>query len=127
MGAAILRALEIPTSQILAVTDPVAPAIRADDARFQYWGRWDQRNSGTSGAVTVNTGSTILLQFQGTQLTLHFTTTQYSHQVPTLWLEVDDGDWNVVNPVEELSVAKAPLPAGKHVVQIGRASCRERV
>jgi len=47
IAAAILQALEVPITQILEATDVAQPAIRADDTRVQYWGRWDQRNAAT--------------------------------------------------------------------------------
>jgi lysophospholipase L1-like esterase len=125
IAAAILQALEVPISQILEATEFAQPAIRADDTRLQYWGRWDQRTAATTGAATVNTGSTIIARFQGTQLTLHFTTTQYSHQFPTLWLQVDEGEWKVVRPAEELRISPAPLPTGTHVVRLVVKGFRE--
>lgn len=125
IAAAILQALEVPISQILGATEVAQPAIRADDTRLQYWGRWDQRSAATTGAVTVNTGSTILARFQGTHITLHFTTTQYSHQFPTLWLQVDEGEWKAVRPAEELRISPAALPAGSHVVRLVVKGFRE--
>jgi lysophospholipase L1-like esterase len=125
IAAAILRALEVPTTQILEATDVAVPAIRADDTRLQYWGRWDQRNAATTGAVTVNTGSTIIARFQGTHITLHFTTTQYSHQFPSLWLQVDEEEWKVVRPADELRISPTALPAGSHVVRLVVKGFRE--
>ena len=125
IAAAILQALEVPITQILEATDASQPAIPADDARLQYWGRWDQRNARTTGAVTVNTGSTIIARFEGTHITLHFTTTQYSHQFPTLWLQVDEGEWKVVRPAEELPISPAPLAAGNHIVRLVVKGFRE--
>jgi lysophospholipase L1-like esterase len=125
IAAAILQALEVPITQILEATDVNQPAIRADDTRLQYWGRWDQRTAATTGAVTVNTGSTIIARFRGPDLTFHFTTTQYSHQFPTLWLQVDEGEWKVVRPAEELRISPAPLPAGTHVVRLVVKGFRE--
>lgn len=125
IAAAILQALQVPITQILELTDVDAPAIRADDTRLQYWGRWDQRNAATTGAVTVNTGSTIIARFHGTHITLHFTTTQYSHQFPTLWLQVDDSEWKVVRPAEELRISPTPLAAGSHVVRLVVKGFRE--
>ena len=125
IAAAILQALEIPITQILEATDASQPAIRADDTRLQYWGRWDQRSAATTGAVTVNTGSTIITRFQGTDVTLHFTTTQYSHQFPTLWLQIDEGEWKVVRPAEDLRISRMPLAAGTHVVRLVVKGFRE--
>jgi len=125
IAAAILRALEVPMTQILEATEVTPVVIRADDARLQYWGRWDQRNAATSGAVTVNTGSTILIRFQGTHVTLHLTTTHYSQQFPTLWLQVDDGEWKVVRPAEDLRISPTPLPAGNHLVRLVVKGFRE--
>jgi len=125
IAAAILQALEVPIAQILDATDESLPAVRADDTRLQYWGRWDQRNAGTTGAVTVNTGSTIIARFEGTHITLHFTTTQYSHQFPTLWMQVDEGEWKVVRPAEELRISSAPLAARSHVVRLVVKGFRE--
>jgi len=125
IAAAILHALEVPITQILEATDVAAPAIRADDARLRYWGRWDQRNAAATGAVTVNTGSTIHARFEGTHITLHFTTAQYSHQFPTLWLQVDEGEWKVVRPLEELRISPTALPTGSHVVRLVVKGFRE--
>ena len=54
MAAAILRALDVPMTQILQATDPLTPQFTANDEHLQYWGRWDRRNAATSGAVAVN-------------------------------------------------------------------------
>ena len=125
IAAGILRALEVPMAQILQATEPTVPAIHADDARLQFWGRWDHRNASTTGAVTVNTGSTILLRFEGSNLTLHFTTMQYSHQFPSLWLQVDEGEWTVVLPAEELRLSKTPLGSGAHTARLVVKGFRE--
>ena len=114
IAAGILRALDVPMKQILQVTEAPIPAIRADDSRFQYWGRWDLREAGTTGAITVNTGSTLLFQFEGNNLTFHFTTSQYPQQFPTLWLQIDAGEWKVITPAEEMPLAKIPLSPGPH-------------
>jgi lysophospholipase L1-like esterase len=125
MAAAILRALSVPMTQILEATEPTPPAVKADDPRLQYWGRWDQRNAASSGAVTVNTGSTIIARFEGTNLAFHFTTTHYTHQLPTLWLQVDEGEWRVLAPSEMLRVSPTPLPSGAHTVRIVVKGFRE--
>ena len=114
IAAGILGALGVPMSQILEATEAPIPTIRADDSRFQYWGRWDLREAGTTGAITVNTGSTLLFQFEGNNLTLHFTTAQYSQQFPTLWLQIDAGEWKVITPAEALPLAKSSLSQGLH-------------
>jgi|GEM_PF-847523 len=125
MAAAILRALDVPMTQILQATDPLTPQFTANDEHLQYWGRWDRRNAATSGAVAVNTGSTLIIRFEGTDLTLHFGIQHYTHQFPTLWLQVDEGEWHVVNPAEELRVARAPLGAGVHSVRLVVKGFRE--
>ena len=124
-AAGILHALDVPMNQILQVTEAPIPAIRADDRRFQYWGRWDLREAGTSGAITVNTGSTLLLQFEGNNLTLHFATSQYSQQFPTLWLQIDAGEWKVITPAEDLPLAKTSLSQGSHKAKLVVKGFRE--
>lgn len=124
-AAGILHALHVPMSQILQVTEAPIPAIRADDSRFQYWGRWDLREGGTTGAITVNTGSTLLFQFEGNNLTLHFTTSQYSEQFPTLWVQIDSGEWRVITPAEELLLAKTSLSLGSHKATLVVKGVRE--
>ena len=114
IAAGILGALGVPMSQILQVTEAPIPTIWADDSRFQYWGRWDLREAATTGAITVNTGSTLLFQFEGNNLILHFTTSQYSQQFPTLWLQIDAEEWKVITPSERLPLAKSPLSPGTH-------------
>lgn len=125
IAAAILRALDVPMTQILQATDPVTPQLRADDRRLQYWGRWDQRNAASSGAITVNTGSTLIVRFEGTNLTLHFGIGHYTHQFASLWLQVDDGEWRVVAPAEELPLAREPLARGVHVARLVVKGFRE--
>lgn len=125
IGAAILRALGVPMSQILEATESPAPSIKADDSRIQYWGRWDLQSASTVGAITVNTGSTLIARFEGTNLTLHFLSSHYTEQPPTLWLQVDEGEWRVLNPSDSLKVAPTPLPAGPHTVRLVVKGFRE--
>jgi lysophospholipase L1-like esterase len=125
IAAGILRALDIPMSQILHVTEPVAPQVHADDSRFQYWGRWDLRDAHSIGAVTVNTGSTLVVKFEGANLKLHFTTSQYSQQFPTLWLQIDDQEWKITLPADELDLVKAPLIKGVHTARVVVKGFRE--
>lgn len=117
MGAAILRAMGVPLSVILAETNPLPPEISAADPRIQYWGRWDFKEADSAGAITVNTGSTILANFRGTEATLHFSVSHYPEQFPSLWLQVDDQDWRVVTPAEELAVSRQPLAEGEHAIR----------
>lgn len=117
MGAAILRAMGVPMSTILRETDPLPPEISAADPRLQYWGRWDFKEAGSTGAITVNTGSTILANFRGTGATLHFAVSHYPQQFPTLWLQVDDQDWRVAALAEELAVSREPLSEGEHTIR----------
>jgi lysophospholipase L1-like esterase len=125
IGASILRALNMPMSRILEAAEPSAPAVAADDPRIQYWGRWDLRNASSSGAVTVNTGSTILVRFEGTNLNLHFSIAQYTQSFPSLWLQVDEGDWRIVRPAEALAISPADLPSGSHLVRLVVKGFRE--
>lgn len=125
IGASILRALDVPMSLILEAAEPATPAIAADDSRIQYWGRWDMRSASTSGAITVNTGSTILIRFEGPNLTLHFSISHYTQGFPTLWLQVDDGEWRVVRPAEALAVSPADLSPGPHVLRLVVKGFRE--
>jgi lysophospholipase L1-like esterase len=117
MGAAILRAMGVPMSTILRETDPLPPEISAADPRLQYWGRWDLKEAGGTGAITVNTGSTILANFRGTGAILHFAVSHYPQQFPTLWLQMDDQDWRVAAPTEELAVSREPLSEGEHTIR----------
>ena len=125
MGAAILRAMGVPLSAILRETDPHPPEISAADPRIQYWGRWDRKEAGGTGAITVNTGSTILANFRGTGATLHFAVNHYPQQFPTLWLQLDDQDWRVVTPAEELAVSRQPLLEGEHTIRVVVKGFRE--
>jgi lysophospholipase L1-like esterase len=125
MGAAILRAMGVPLSTILKETDPLPPEISAADARIQYWGRWDLKEAGSIGAITVNTGSTILANFHGTGAMLHFTVNQYPQQFPTLWLQVDDQEWRVIVPGDELPISRRPLADGDHSIRIVVKGFRE--
>jgi lysophospholipase L1-like esterase len=125
MGAAILRAMGVPMSIIQAETIPLPPEISAADPLIQYWGRWDLREADSIGAVTVNTGSTILASFQGSGATLHFSVSHYPQQFPTLWLQVDDQDWRVVTPTEELAVSRQSLVEGEHTLRVVVKGFRE--
>jgi lysophospholipase L1-like esterase len=125
MGAALLRAMGVPMSAILKETVATLPQISASDPRLQYWGRWDLRSTAESGAVTVNTGSTLVFAFRGTGAMLHFSTSHYPQQLPTLWLQVDDQDWRVVNPGEDLPVSRQALPEADHTVSMVVKGFRE--
>ncbi len=124
MGAAILRAMGVPMSAILKATHPSLPQFSAADAHIQYWGRWDMRDEAV-GAITVNTGSTILTNFKGAGATLHFSIRHYLQQLPTLWLQVDNQEWRVVNPAEDLEVSREPLSEGEHSLRIVVKGFRE--
>jgi lysophospholipase L1-like esterase len=125
MAAAILRALDVPMSQILQAVEPARPAISAADPRIQYWGRWDMREAAGKAAVTVNTGSTILIRFQGNGLTLHFGIRHYTEQFPTLWLQLDEQEWKVVRPAEELEVKVPAEPVKDHTLRVVVKGFRE--
>jgi lysophospholipase L1-like esterase len=125
MGAAILRELGVPLSAVLEVTRPPAVQVSAADPRLQLWGRWDLRKADTVGAITVNTGSTIIARFEGPGLTLHFQTSQYPQQFPTLWLQIDESDWKEVSPREALPISLAPLSPGEHMARVVVKGFRE--
>ena len=125
MGAAILRAMGVPMTAILKETLPAAPQFSAADPLFQYWGRWDMREAGSTGAVTVNTGSTLILKFKGKGATLHFSTQHYPLQLPTLWLQLDNGEWRITHPSEELEASSQPLADGEHTVRMVVKGFRE--
>jgi hypothetical protein len=101
------------------------PTVSAADPRLQYWGRWDLRHPAEAGAITVNTGSTILIAFTGPGAVLHFGMDHYPAELPTLWLRIDDGAWRVVRPAESLRITDAPLDAGRHVVRLVVKGFRE--
>jgi lysophospholipase L1-like esterase len=125
MGAAILRAMGVPITAILKETLAVPPQIPASDAHLQYWGRWDLRNAADAGAVTVNTGSTVIFAFKGTGATLHFSTSHYPQQLPSVWLQVDDQEWRVVSPAADLPVSRQALAEGDHVARLVVKGFRE--
>ena len=125
MAASILRAFRVPMRAILEEAVPTPPQVGAGDARFQYWGRWDLRDAAGAGAVTVNTGSTIVAAFRGTGATLHFAVAHLPAQYPTLWLQVDESPWRVVAPAEELPLSRQPLAEGRHVVRVVVKGFRE--
>ncbi len=125
MGAALLRAMGVPMSVILKETHPAPPQVAASDPRIQYWGRWDMRQADSIGAITVNTGSTILARFQGKGATLHLSVNQDPQQVPSLWLRVDEQEWRVVTPAEDLDVSRQSLPEGEHVMRLVVKGFRE--
>jgi len=125
MGAAILRALQVPMTQILEAMEDVKPAISAADPRLQYWGRWDMREASGKGAVTVNTGSSILLRFHGGGLALHFGIGHYTEQFPTIWMQLDELDWKVVRPAEELEVKGPEGAASDHTLRLVVKGFRE--
>jgi lysophospholipase L1-like esterase len=83
------------------------------------------KDAGATGAISVNTGSTILANFKGTSATLHFSTAHYPLQLLTLWLQLDDQDWRVVNPAEDLDVSRAPLADREHLLRIVVKGFRE--
>ena len=125
MGAAVLRAMGVPMSVIVKETLPATPQITAADPRIQYWGRWDMRDAAGTGAITVNTGSTILAAFRGKGATLHFSVNHYPQQLPSLWLQVDDKEWRFVSPAEQLEVSSPPLPDGDHILRVVVKGFRE--
>ena len=125
VAAAILRAMGVPMSEVLDIASPDAPAVKPSDPRIQLWGRWDLRAADTTGAVTVNTGSTIIARFEGTGLSFHFDTSRYPEQFPTLWIQVDEGEWREVVPAPSLGASKEPLPPGQHTARVVVKGFRE--
>ena len=125
MGAAILRELGVPITRILDLTRPPAPEVLAADPHFQLWGRWSTRDANGPGAVTVNTGSAIIVRFEGPGITFHFRTDQYPRELPTLWLQVDDGEWREATVADSLAASPAPLPAGQHTARVVVKGFRE--
>ena len=115
----------IPTTNPAPGADAPEPTINAADRRIQYWGRWNMRDAAKMGAVTVNTGSTIIAAFDGTGATMHFGTDHYPAEWPSLWLRIDERAWRVVRPAAALPVAREPLPNGRHVVRIVVKGLRE--
>jgi lysophospholipase L1-like esterase len=125
MAAAILRALEVPMTQILQALEPVRPAISAADPRIQFWGRWDMKEAAEKGAVTVNTGSTILMRFRGNSLALYFGIRHYTEQFPTLWQQLDEREWKIIRPAEELEVKVPEGPLNDHTLRLVVKGFRE--
>ncbi len=125
MGAAILRELGVPMSDVLDLTRPPPPEVPAADPRLQLWGRWSTREADGWGAVTVNTGSAIIARFEGTGLAFLFRTDQYPREFPTLWVQVDDGDWREVTAAGSIPASDAPLPAAAHTARVVVKGFRE--
>ena len=125
MGAAVLRAMGVPMSAILKASYPSSPQFSAADSHIQYWGRWNMRDAAANGAITVNTGSTILANFRATGATLHFATAHYPLQLPTLWLQLDDQEWRVANPAEDLELSREALPDREHSLRVVVKGFRE--
>jgi lysophospholipase L1-like esterase len=98
------------------VTAPVprpAGRIPAGDARLHYMGRWDLK---PEAAITVNSGTSLLLRFQGTTLKGIFQPTTAPSQV---YVSIDGGE-KVIHTVNatEIDLAPGGLAAGDHVVEI---------
>jgi lysophospholipase L1-like esterase len=118
IAAAVLRELGIPLPEIIDQAQPDDPTVRADDARIQYWGPWDRRDARAQGAITVNTGATIVAAFEGRGIIAHFDTGQYVYDAPTIWVRVDEEPWRWLALREELLLNAHALPAGRHQVRM---------
>jgi hypothetical protein len=81
---------------------------------IHYYGRWNRL---TDRAITVNTGSHVVAQFSGTDISAKFDTSLNQTPNPTLAWRIDQGTW------QEGELAAAPslgtgLSAGTHEVTL---------
>jgi lysophospholipase L1-like esterase len=83
----------------------VAGLIPAGDPRIRYMGRWDTR---PEGAITVNSGSSLLLRFEGRTLQGIF---QPVGSPPQIYVTVDGAEKRLLN-VDQAALELAPALSG---------------
>jgi hypothetical protein len=90
---------------------------------YCFFGRWDLRTA--RRAVTVNSGSYVLVQFSGTSLRATFDTSLNRTQCvctaqgsfPTMAWRIDEGKWQEAEVAALVKLAEG-LPAGRHTVML---------
>jgi lysophospholipase L1-like esterase len=83
--------------------------------RLRFFGRWDLRTAGR--AVTVNSGSYVLVHFSGAGLVACFDVTVNQPPLPTLTWRIDDGAWQEAEVAPTVTLADG-LAKGKHTVML---------
>lgn len=80
---------------------------------WQFYGRWDLSHQGR--AITVNSGSHITANFNGTQLNAQFDTSGNTGDIPTVTIEIDGGA-PVEKAISSTLTLASGLTAGDHSV-----------
>jgi hypothetical protein len=108
-GPATAPAPAVPVQEINRPA--IAGLIPAGDTRIRYMGRWDNR---PEGAITVNSGASLLFRFSGGGLRGVFQTVG---SPPQIYVTVDGGEKRLLNvDAAELDLAPAGLPDGPHTL-----------
>jgi lysophospholipase L1-like esterase len=94
----------VPVQEIQRPT--VAGLIPAGDNRIRYMGRWDTR---PDGAITVNSGSSLLLRFSGRSLQGLF---QPVGSPPQIYISIDGAGPHLLN-VDQAVLELAPAVSGE--------------
>jgi lysophospholipase L1-like esterase len=116
-----------PSSFLLHPFDVWGAAAEArippNDPRLMLFGRWDQRAA--DRAITVNTGSEIVVRFSGTRLTFFFDTSIYKHEKPTVTIRLDELGWEDREVAERMEVATSGPATQEHVARLVARGFRE--
>jgi lysophospholipase L1-like esterase len=89
------------------------PAI---DAKIQFFGRWDRRQS--DRAITVNGGSYVVARFEGQSIGARFDLSRNKPPVPTIaWRIDDDIQWREAEIAASMELEKDLKPGG-HRIQL---------
>src|SRR5262249_24798870 len=79
---------------------------------IHYYGRWNRL---ADRAITVNSGSHVVAQFDGTGIEAKFDIGTNGVPLPTVTWRVDQGSWQEIQLAASLTLANN-LPAGPHEV-----------
>lgn len=99
--------LGVLTASAISAQNPTLPY------NYRFYGRWDRRDP--NRAVTVNSGSHVVVRFEGASADARFDTGVNRAPLPTLAWRVDDGDWQEAELAPTVRLAER-LKEGPHTL-----------
>ncbi len=90
-------------------------ALAEIDPHIQLFGRWDRRD--VDRAVTVNSGSHIVAQFVGTDISARFDVAKNHTPFPTIAWKIDDQPWQAAELAASVQLA-SNLEAKPHLLTL---------
>jgi lysophospholipase L1-like esterase len=103
---------------------PSTQPLLQGQTSLRFVGRWDRREP--ERAITVNSGSYLLAQFDATSISARFDVSGNRLPLPTITWRIDQGDWQEaeVAPIVQLAQGLKPLassdPAGHTLTLMAR-------